>query len=142
MTSTPTADRVRLADPQAAGLDAMLAALLRNEVTKPAKAALLDAMHGTVTLTVPDQGAEAGLIFAAGAVTVLGSGIPRATLHLVLDSATMVGLASLPTVLRVLPNPLAAEVRDLARKVLTRRVRVGGAWHVGLLKQVTALLKI
>lgn len=132
-----------LADPAATGLDALVAALLREAMKNPSKVALLEQMRGTVTLTIPDQDAEIGLRFADGVATVLPSAVPGAMLRLSLPSPVLASMGSTPVLPFVgIPSPLSSGGRDLYKALLTRAVRIGGAHHVVLLNQVTSLLRV
>ncbi len=132
---------VVLADPDAAGLDAMLAGLIEAAIADPAKAAVLDAMRGTITISVPDAGVEVGLRFAHGTCRVESGPIPGATVLLSMPSDVLLDLPSVP-LLAGLPSVLTPGGRAFARKVLTREVTIGGLRHIGLLTQLNRLLTL
>lgn len=132
---------VVLSDPEAAGLDAMLAGLITAAIAEPAKAALLDRMVGTVTIVVPDAEVEVGLRFSRGTCRVESGPIPGSTITLTMPSDVLLELSSIP-LLAGLPSLLHPDGRTFAMKVLTGKVRIGGMQHVGLLTQLNQLLSV
>ncbi|HVF21300.1 MAG TPA: hypothetical protein VNA14_13820 [Mycobacteriales bacterium] len=133
--------QVVLADPEAAGLDAMLAGLVTAAIADPAKAALLDRMVGTVTIHVPDAEVEVGLRFSGGTCRVESGPIPGSTITLTMPSDVLLELSNLP-LLAGMPSLLHPGGRAFAIKVLTGKVRIGGLQHVGLLTQLNQLLSV
>ncbi|MCA1823772.1 MAG: hypothetical protein LC640_05810, partial [Frankia sp.] len=132
---------VVIADDDAEGLAGMLAGLLRAAVAAPAKATLLDAMAGTITIAVTDADVEVGLRFGLGVCRVLSGGIPGSTVRIEAPSDVVLGLATTP-LLAGLPSPLTASGRAFHRNVLTRQVRIRGLRHVGLITQLNRLLSL
>lgn len=132
---------VVLADPDAAGLDAMLAALLSSAVERPDKAKVLDAMSGTVTITVPDAEVAVGLRFSHGVCRVHSGPIPGAKVRIEMASDTLMNFSTIP-LLYGLPSPLTAAGRTFAKQLLTREVRIGGLQHLTLIRQLNTLLSL
>ena len=133
--------QVVLADPDAAGLASMIAALVESAIEDPSKAALLDRMSGTVTIVVPDAEVQVGLRFRGGTCRVESGPIPGSTLRLTMPSDVLLEMSTIPLVAG-LPSMLHPAGRAFAVKLLTGRVRVGGGWHVGLLTQLNQLLSV
>ena len=133
--------QVVLADPDAAGLDAMLAALVTGAIADPAKAALLDRMAGSVTIVVPDAEVEVGLRFSHGTCRVESGPIPGSTITLTMPSDVLLELSTIP-LLAGLPSVLHPAGRAFTRKLLTGQVRIGGIQHLGLLTQLNQLLSV
>ncbi len=133
--------QVVLADPDAAGLDSMLAGLITSAVSHPAKARLLDQMKGTVTIVVPDAEVEVGLRFSSGTCRVESGPIPGSTLRLTMPSDVLLELSTIP-LLAGMPSVLDPAGRAFTMKVLTGQVRIGGIQHVGLLTQLNRLLSL
>lgn len=132
---------VVLADPEAAGLSSMLAALLSSAVEKPEKARVLDAMNGTVTVAVPDAEVEVGLRFSNGTCRVHDGPIPGSKVRIEMPSEMLMAFSTIP-LLAGMPSPLTAPGRDFARQVLTRKVKIGGLRHVRLITQLNTLLSL
>jgi hypothetical protein len=132
---------VVLADPGAEGLAAMLAALLTAAVEQPAKASVLDAMNGTVTISVPDAGVDVGLRFSGGVCRVHPGAIPGAKVRIEMPSDTLMGFSTIP-LLYGMPSPLTAAGRTFAKQLLTREVRISGLSHVRLISQLNTLLSL
>jgi hypothetical protein len=132
---------VVLADPDAAGLDAMLAALLSAAVERPDKAKVLDAMSGTVTITVPDADVAVGLRFSNGVCRVHSGPIPGAKVRIEMPSEVLMGFSTIPLVYG-LPSPLTPGGRTFAKQLLTREVRIGGLRHLTLIRQLNTLLSL
>lgn len=133
--------QVVLADPEAAGLDAMLAALLTAAVEQPEKARVLDAMSGTVTIVVPDAEVEVGLRFGNGVCQVYSSAIPGSKVRIEMSSEELMGFSTIP-LLHGLPSVLTPAGRAFTRKLLTREVRIAGLWHLTLVRQLNTLLSL
>lgn len=131
-----TAPRVVVED-GAEGLAAMLAGLLDN----PAKAHLLDAMKGTVTIAVPDAEVEVGLRFANGVCRVSGSAIPGSAVRIEMAAETLMAFPTIP-LLFGLPSVLTPEGRAFTKLMLTRRVRISGLRHLTLVRQLNTLLSV
>ncbi len=132
---------VVLADPDAAGLDAMLAALLTSAIERPDKARVLDAMNGTVTIAVPDAEVEVGLRFSGGTCHVQSGAIPGAKVRIEMPSETLMGFSMIPLLLGM-PSPLAPQGRAFTKQLLTRQVRIGGLQHLRLVAQLNTLLSL
>ncbi|MCA1823175.1 MAG: hypothetical protein ABR520_01460 [Mycobacteriales bacterium] len=132
---------VVLSEDDAEGLAGMLAGLLRAAIADPAKAALLDSMAGTITIAVTDADVVVGLRFGLGICSVLSGSIPGGMVRIEAPSDVVLGLATTP-LLAGLPSPFTASGRDFHRKVLTRRVRIRGLRHVGLITQLNRLLSL
>lgn len=133
---------VVLADPEAAGLDAMLAALLTSAVERPDKAKVLDAMNGTVTIAVPDAEVEVGLRFSRGTCRVHSGPIPGAKVRIEMQSDTLMAFSTIP-LMYGLPSLLTAEGRAFNLKVLKREVRIQGlVTHLTLVRQLNTLLSL
>lgn len=133
--------QVVLADPEAAGLSSMLAALLSSAVEKPEKARVLDAMKGTVTIAVPDAEVEVGLRFEGGTCHVQDGPILGSTVRITMPSDTLMGFSTIP-LLAGLPSPLTAPGRAFTKQMLTRRVRIQGLRHLYLVTQLNTLLSL
>lgn len=132
---------VVLDDPDAAGLDAMLAALLSAAASDPAKARVLDATSGTVTIAVPDAEVEVGLRFARGVCRVSSAAVPGSTVRIEMPADTLLAFPAIP--LRYgLPSVRTPEGRAFVAKLLRREVRITGLRHVGLIRQVNTLLSV
>ncbi|MDQ1711496.1 MAG: hypothetical protein QOE45_946 [Frankiaceae bacterium] len=132
---------VVLADPEAAGLDAMLAALLTAAVERPDKARVLDAMNGTVTIAVPDAEVEVGLRFSHGVCRVHSGAIAGSKVRIEMPSATLMAFSTIP-LLYGMPSPLAPEGRAFTRQLLRHEVRIAGLRHLGLIRQLNTLLSL
>jgi hypothetical protein len=132
---------VVLADPDAAGLDAMLAALLTSAIENPAKARLLDAMNGTVTIAVPDADVGVGLRFSGGVCRVHSAAIPGAKVRIEMPSDTLMGFSTIP-LLYGLPSPFTPAGRTFTRQLLTREVRISGLRHLRLISRLNTLLSL
>jgi hypothetical protein len=132
---------VVLADPESAGLSSMLAALLASAVERPDKAKVLDAMNGTVTISVPDAEVEVGLRFSGGVCRVHDGPIPGAKVRIEMPSDTLMAFSTIP-LLGGLPSPLAAEGRAFTKQLLTRKVKIGGLRHLRLVTQLNTLLSL
>lgn len=132
---------VVLDDPDAAGLDAMLAALLTAAIEDPGKARTLDAMNGTVTIAVPDAEVEVGLRFSGGVCRVRDGAIPGSQVRIEMPSATLMGFSTIP-LLYGLPSPLSAAGRAFDLALLKREVRIGGLRHLTLIRRLNTLLSV
>lgn len=128
-------------DEGAEGLAAMLHGLLSAAVEDPAKERLLDRMRGAATIRVPDAEVEVGLRFVGGSVTVYDHALDSSDVTLTMPSETLLALPSVPLLLG-LPSVLTPGGRDFAKQVLTRKVRIRGMRHVGLLTGLTTLLSV
>lgn len=133
--------QVVLVDPENGGLDAMLAGLLASAVEKPEKARVLDAMNGTVTITVPDAEVEVGLRFGNGVCQVYPSAIPGSKVRITMPSETLMGFSTIP-LLAGMPSVLVPEGRAFTKQVLKREVTIGGLWHLRLVTQLNTLLSL
>jgi hypothetical protein len=134
-------ERVVLVDPEAGGLDAMLAALLSSAAEKPEKARVLDAMNGTVTIAVPDAEVEVGLRFGKGICQVYPHAIPGSKVRIEMPSETLMGFSTIPLMLGM-PSLRTPEGRAFTKQVLKREVRISGLWHVRLVTQLNTLLSL
>jgi hypothetical protein len=132
---------VVLADPDAAGLDAMLAALLASAIERPDKARVLDAMNGTVTIRVPDAEVEVGLRFSGGVCRVHSGPIPGAKVRIEMPSDTLLAFSTIP-LLYGLPSPLTPQGRAFAVQMVKREVRIGGLQHLTLIRRLNTLLSL
>ena len=132
---------VVLADPEHGGLDAMLAGLLSAAADDPAKARVLEAMNGTVTIAVPDAEVEVGLRFSNGVCRVHPSAIAGSKVRIEMPSETLMSFSTLP-LLYGLPSVLTPEGRAFTKQVLTREVRITGLRHVALIRQLTTVLSL
>ena len=133
--------QVILADPENGGLDAMLAALLTSAAENPAKAKILDAMSGTVTIAVPDAEVSVGLRFRNGVCQVYPDAIPGSKVRIEMPSDTLMAFSTIP-LLAGMPSVLTPEGRAFTQQVLKRQVRIGGLWHVKLVTQLNTLLSL
>lgn len=133
--------RVVLADPEAAGLATMLHGLLEAAVAQPAKAAVLDAMSGTVTIAVPDAEVEVGLRFGGGVCRVSGEAIPGSKVRVEMPSDTLLAFSSIP-LLWGMPSVRTPEGRAFVAQLLRREVRITGLWHLRLVTQLNTLLSL
>ena len=127
--------------PDAAGLDAMLAALLSAAIEQPAKARVLDAMNGTVTIDVPDAEVAVGLAFADGTCTVSNGAIAGSTVRIEMASDTLMGFSTIP-LMWGLPSLLSPAGRTFNLQLLKRDVKIGGLWHLTLIRQLNTLLSV
>ena len=133
---------VILTDPGNGGLDAMLAGLLSGAIEQPAKATVLDAMRGVVTVAVPDAEVEVGLRFSNGTCRVSPQGIPGSTVRIEMPSETLLSFSTIP-LLYGLPSVLTPEGRAFTKQVLTRQVRITGlVRHLKLVTQLNTLLSL
>jgi hypothetical protein len=132
---------VILADPDAEGLDSMLAGLLRGAITDPSKAKILDAMSGTVTIAVPDAEVEVGLRFGQGICRVLSSGIPGAKVRIEIPSEDLLAMSTIP-LLAGLPSVRTKDGRAFQVKLLKRQIRIRGMRHLRLITQLNKLLSL
>ncbi len=132
---------VVLADPDHGGLDAMLAGLLSSAVSDPAKARVLDATNGTVTVAVPDAEVEVGLRFGNGVVRVYPSAIPGSKLRIEMPSETLMAFSTIP-LLWGMPSVLTSEGRAFTKQVLAREVRITGLRYLKLVTQLNTLLSL
>ena len=132
---------VVVADPDAGGLDAMLAALLTSAIERPEKARILDAMNGTVTIAVPDAEVEVGLRFSRGVCHVYPASIPGSKVRIEMPADTLMAFSTIP-LMYGMPSLRAPEGRAFARQVLTREVRITGLRHVKLVTQLNTLLSL
>jgi hypothetical protein len=130
-----------VADPDAAGLDAMLAALLTSAIERPDKARVLDAMNGTVTITVPDAEVEVGLRFSNGVCRIHSGAIAGSKVRIEMPSETLMGFSMIP-LLGGMPSPLAPEGRAFTLALLRREVRISGLQHLTLIRQFNTLLSL
>ena len=119
----------------------MVAGLIAAAIEDPAKARILDAMRGTVTIAVPDADVDVGLRFSGGVCRVHGAPIPGSTVRIEMPADQLMAFSTTPLLLG-LPSPLTPGGRDLVRRVLRRDVRFRGIRHVTLLRQLTALLSL
>ncbi|HEV2891633.1 MAG TPA: hypothetical protein VGX28_14765 [Frankiaceae bacterium] len=132
---------VVVVDPDNGGLDAMLAGLLSAVAEDPAKARLLDTTNGTVTIAVPDAEVEVGLRFGNGVCQVYPSAIPGSKVRIEMPSETLMSFSTIP-LLYGMPSVLTPEGRAFTRQVLTRRVRISGLRHLGLVRRLNTLLSL
>lgn len=132
---------VVLADPENGGLDAMLAGLLTAAAETSAKARVLDAMHGTVTIAVPDAEVEVGLRFSNGVCKVHPAAIPGSKVRIEMPSETLMSFSMLPLMFGM-PSLRTPEGRAFTRQVLTREVRITGLRHLKLITQLNTLLSL
>ncbi|HEX8002658.1 MAG TPA: hypothetical protein VF519_08175 [Mycobacteriales bacterium] len=132
---------VLLVDPDNGGLDAMLAGLLTAAAENPAKARVLDATNGTVTIAVPDAEVSVGLRFANGVCQVYPTGIPGSKVRIEMPSETLMGFSTIP-LLYGMPSVLTPEGRAFTVSVLKRQVRITGLWHLMLVRQLNTLLSL
>jgi hypothetical protein len=132
---------VVLADPEAGGLDAMLAALLTSAIERPEKARVLDAMNGTVTIAVPDAEVEVGLRFSNGVCRVHAGAIAGSKVRIEMPSETLMAFSMIP-LLYGMPSPLTPEGRAFNRALLKRQVRISGLRHLTLIRRLNTLLSL
>ena len=132
---------VVLDDPEAGGLDAMLAALLTSAAEQPAKARVLDATSGTVTIAVPDAEVEVGLRFSRGVCRVSSSAIPGSKVRIEMPSDTLMSFSTIP-LMYGMPSLRAPEGRAFVRQLLRGEVRITGLRHLGLIRQLNTLLSL
>lgn len=133
---------IELIDPEAAGLDAMIAGLLEAAAAQPAKAAVLDRMRGTVTISVPDAEVAVGLVFCEGGVCrVHGGALPQAWVRLRMPSDLLLSMALIP-LLFGLPSLRAPEGRAFVRRALGGEVKISGWRHLRLLRQLGTVLSL
>ena len=124
------------------GLAAMLGGLLQAAAADPAKAKVLDAMNGVVTIAVPDAEVEVGLRFGNGTCRVYGAGIPGSTVRIEMPSETLMAFSTIP-LLYGMPSVTTAEGRAFTKQVLTREVRISGLLrHLTLVRQLNTLLSL
>ncbi len=133
--------QVVLADPEDAGLDAMLAALIDGAVRQPAKAKVLDAMSGTVTVAVPDAEVEVGLRFGNGVCRVSRGGIPGSKVRIEMPSDTLMAFSTIP-LMWGMPSVRTPEGRAFVTQLLRREVRITGLRHLRLIAQLNTLLSL
>ncbi|HVE64822.1 MAG TPA: hypothetical protein VNB94_13610 [Mycobacteriales bacterium] len=133
--------QVVVADPEAAGLTAMLAGLIEAAITTPAKAAILDAMRGSVAIVVPDAEVEVAMHFGGGVCRVESGPTPSATVRLSMPADVLLDLPSLP-LFAGFPSLLAPGGRAFARRVLAGDVQISGMRHLRLLAQLNRLLAL
>lgn len=132
---------VVLADPDGAGLAAMLAGLLEAAITQPAKAALLEKMRGTVTIDVPDAEVAVGLRFSGGTCRVESAEIPGSTVRITMPADRVLGMSTIPLLLG-LPSVLTPDGRAFTKDVLRGTVRIRGLRHLGLITRLNRLLAL
>ena len=132
---------VVLADPDAEGLAAMLAALITANVERPEKARVLDVMNGTVTVAAPDAEVEVGLRFSNGVCRVHDGAIPGSKVRIEMPSETLLSFSTIP-LLAGMPSVLTAEGRAFTLLVLRRQVRISGLRHLKLITQLNTLLSV
>lgn len=132
---------VVLADPDAQGLDAMIAALLTSAIADPVKARILDAMRGAVQITVPDAEVTIGLYFAGGVCRVANGRVPHPTISLTAPSDVMLAMSTVPLTFG-LPAVNTVEGREFLGKVFRREIRISGMQHVFLLSQLNRLMSL
>jgi len=125
----------------AEGLAAMLGGLLQAAAEDPAKARVVEAMNGTVTIAVPDAEVEVGLRFGNGACRVSEGAIAGSTVRIEMPSETLMAFTTIP-LLYGMPSVLTPEGRAFAKQVLTRRVRIGGLQHLTLIRQLNTVLSL
>lgn len=128
-------------DGEPEGLAAMLGGLIEAAAADPAKAKVLDAMNGTVTIAVPDAEVEVGLRFGNGVCRVHGAGIPGSKVRIEMPSETLMGFSMIP-LLFGMPSVRTPEGRAFTKQVLTREVRISGLWHLKLVTQLNTLLSL
>lgn len=126
---------------EAEGLAAMLAGLLQAAAEDPAKARVIDAMDGTVTIAVPDAEVEVGLRFGRGTCRVYGAAIPGAKVRIEMPSDTLMAFTTIP-LLYGMPSVLTPEGRSFTAQLLTRKVRIGGLQHLTLIRQLNTVLSL
>jgi hypothetical protein len=133
--------RVHLEGAEPSGLAEMLAGLVEaNAAADPVRSRLLDTTRGLVQIDVPDAAVTVGLKFVPGALTVTSGAVDGADLRVRADADTLMSLSMVP--LRVgLPDPLTAPGREVARKLLTGRLKVRGrSSGLRMLRTVNRLL--
>ena len=125
------------------GLAQMVAGLIEaNAATDPVRARLLATTRGVAEIEVPDAGVTVGLKFVPGALTVTSSRVQGANVRIVTDSDTLLALSSVPLRLG-LPDPLSSAGRDVAWKLVTRRLKIRGLpFGITLLRTVNRLLSV
>jgi hypothetical protein len=123
------------------GLAVMLGALLQAAAEDPAKARVLDAMKGAVTVAVPDAEVEVGLRFGNGVCRVYGDAIPGSTVRIEMPADTLMAFSSIPLMFGM-PSAMTPEGRAFTKQVLTREVRIYGLRHLRLITQLNTLLSV
>ncbi len=133
--------QIVIVDPDAAGLDAMIGGLLQAAIQDPAKAALVDAMKGTVTIAAPDADVEIGLSFGNGVCRVHSTGLPGSTISISMPAELLLGLSTIPLKFGM-PSVMDPAGRAFHKQVLTGKVKIGGLHHVKLMSQLNTLLSV
>lgn len=128
-----------LVEDGAEGLAAIVGGLLAAAI--PAKAHILDAMNGTVTIVVPDAEVEVGLRFSRGVCRVQGGAIPGSKVRIEMPADTLLAFSTIP-LLWGMPSVLTPEGRAFTMQVLKREVRISGLQHVRLVTQLNTLLSL
>lgn len=118
--------RVVVEGPEPTGLARMIAQLVEANIeADPSAERILESTRGAVQLEATDVGETVGLKFVPGALTVTSGPVAGSDLTVSADSATLLGLPTVP--LRFgLPDPLTDQGRALAATALRGGLRVRG----------------
>lgn len=125
------------------GLATMLAELLRQNMEQtPAKTRHFDKLKAVVAISAPDAEVSLTMFFNRGSCVIYDGLVGKPDLHIEADSETILGLSTVP--LRAgLPDLFDRQGRDLARKILSKKLRIQGLlFHPLALVHVTNLFSV
>ncbi|MHB8512351.1 MAG: hypothetical protein ACYDCC_09220 [Actinomycetota bacterium] len=128
-------------DPGIDGLALMLADLIRANIERdPARAALVQNIHGTINVIAKDADVEVGLEFAENHLHVFEKPFKRAGLEIICDASTLLDLSNTPLLFGQ-PDIRTREGRHVFGKILKGTLKVKGmVAHPVLLSRLQRLL--
>ena len=135
---------VRYLDPEPNGMASMLGGLIEGNLqAHPERERFVTGGRpATFVVAAPEVGAAVSIRFGPDGVRVRNGEVRRPKVRIEADSATLIGMSSVP--LRFgLPDATTAEGREVLRKMLARKLRVRGAVVNGrMLARLNAVLSV
>ena len=124
------------------GMAALLGGLIQaNLAAHPEREALLR-QPATFSINAPDVGAAVSIRLSPGLVSVAAGGSSHADVRIEGPAESLLALSQIPMRFG-LPDPASRQGRDVARQLLSRRLKVRGSlMHAGKLMRLAKLLSV
>ncbi len=125
------------------GLAVMLAQLLQQNLEEhPEKKRAFSWLRGSVAISAPDAEVDLTMFFNRGSCVVFDGIVGKPDLHVIANSEEILGLSNIPLKFG-LPDVFSNQTHDLVKKLLTRKIKIGGlVFHPVTLAIVTNLLSV
>jgi hypothetical protein len=129
---------------EASPMSSMLAGLITANVTQhPERMADFKALSGqSVAIRVPDIEEELTLTFAGDDLVVRNGVRGRPAVTITASSDVVMSLNLLKIGPMGLPNYFDENGRNVVRAIVSRKLKIGGMWHLDTLNRVTRLFSV